>query len=330
MPIALCKNRVYNTCMKKVRVVVLFALLLLAASIRTSTTSAQSEDARYFPETGHWVRGDFLAAYEKASDPIKIYGYPITGVIDNPTTNRKVQYFQRAHFELHPENPPELRVMMTHLGDIMYKAGIILPVSQNNPACRYFSETDHQVCYAFLDFFDKNGGITQFGYPISDIEVRSERLVQCFQMACYEWHPELPSGQRVSLMDLGRLYFEARKENPRELLPDEENYIPKAILNLQVRAFPGKAVISSNKEQSIHVIVQDQNLLPIANAQVVITVHSKNGEDQSYTMPATDSNGTTSLSFQVEEKGFGMVKVTVSVSYDVFEQQTRTSYRLWW
>jgi hypothetical protein len=47
-------------------------------------------------------------------------------------------------------------------------------------------------------------------------------------------------------------------------------------------------------------------------------------------MPATDGNGITSLSFQVQQNGFGIVKVTVSVSYDIFEQQTRTSYRLWW
>jgi hypothetical protein len=330
MPIAFFKNRVYNTCMKRVRVAVIFALLLLAVAAKAGTTSAQSEGARYFPETGHWVSGDFLVAYEKASDPIKLYGYPITAVIDNPTTNRKVQYFQRAHFELHPENPPELRVQMTHLGEIMYKAGDVLPFSQNHPACQYFPETNRQVCYAFLDFFDKNGGIAQFGYPISDIELRNERIVQCFQMACYEWHPELPSGQRVTLMDLGRLYFEARKENPRELLPDRENYIPKTTLKLQVRAFPEKAVVSKNNEQTIHVIVQDQNLLPISNAKVALTIQSKNGEQVSYTMPETDINGTTYLSYPVEQKGFGMVKVTIKVNYDIFEVQTRTSYRLWW
>jgi hypothetical protein len=330
MPIALFKNRVYNTCMNRMRVVVILVLLLLVAAIKVGTTSAQSEDSRYFPETGHWVSGEFLVAYEKASDPIKIYGYPITGVIDNPTTNRKVQYFQRAHFELHPENPAELRIQMTHLGEIMYKAGRELAVPQNQPACRHFPETNHHVCYAYLDFFDNNGGITQFGYPISDIELRSERLVQCFQMACFEWHPELPSGQRVVLMDLGRLYFEARKENPKELLPDRENYIPKTTLRLQVRAFPDKAVISRNNEQNLHVIVQDQNLLPIANAQATITIHSKNGEEEIYTMPETDVNGITRLSFTVDHNDFGIVKVTVTINYDIFEVQTRTSYRLWW
>ena len=309
---------------------VILALLLVAAAIRVGSSSAQSEDTRYFPETGHWVSGDFLVAYEKASDPTKLYGYPITGVIDNLTTNRKIQYFQRAHFELHPENPPELRVQRTYLGEIMYIAGNAMPAPQNHPACRHFPETNHQVCYAFLDFFDKNGGINQFGYPISDIELRSERMVQCFQMACFEWHPELPSGQRVTLLDLGRLYFEARKENPKELLPDRENYIPKTTLKLQVRAFPEMAVVSSNNQQTIHVIVQDQNLLPIANAQVTLTVHSKNGDEESYTMPETDINGLTSLKYSVEQKGFGIVKVTVTVNYDIFEVQTRTSYRLWW
>jgi hypothetical protein len=316
--------------MKKVRVVVILALFLMATAVLVGTTSAQNEPARYFPETGHWVRGDFLIEYEKASDPIKLYGYPITRAIDNPLTHRKVQYFQRAHFELHSGNPAELRVQRTYLGEIMYKAGNALPVLQNHPACRYFSETDKYVCYAFLDFFDNNGGIAQFGYPISNTELRNERITQCFQMACFEWHPELPSGQRVTLMDLGRMYFDARKESPRELLADKENYIPKTTLKLQVRAFPEKAVVSQNSKQTIHVIVQNQNLLPIENAQVTITIHSRSGEDLVYSMPETDEIGTTYTEFTVEQQGFGIVRVTATVNYDIFKEQTRTSYRLWW
>jgi hypothetical protein len=322
--------------MTKVRVVLLFALLLLGISMRPQISSAQSERSRYFPETGHSVSGDFLVAYEKASDPIKIYGYPITGVIDNPITNRKVQYFQRAHFELHPENPSELRVQITHLGEIIYlgeimnKPGDVLMVPQNHPACRHFPETDHQVCYAFLDFFQKYGGIAQFGYPISEIELRSDRMIQCFQIACFEWHPELPSGHRVTLMDLGRLYFEARKENPRELLSGDDDFIPKTILGLQVRAFPEKAVLSKNSQQILHVIVQDQNLQPISGAQVEFIVHTKDGDEESHFMPATDKNGITTLSFPINQEGFGIVQIFVSASYDGFEQQTRTSFRLWW
>jgi hypothetical protein len=322
--------------MAKMRVVLLFALLLLGISIKPEMSFAQSERSRYFPETGHSVSGDFLMAYEKASDPIKIYGYPITGIIDNPITNRKVQYFQRAHFELHPENPPELRVQMTHLGEIIYlgeimnRPGDALSIPQNHPACRHFPETNRLVCYAFLDFFEKNGGIVQFGYPISDIELRSDSMIQCFQMACFEWHPELPSGHRVTLMDLGRLYFEARKENPRELLSGNEDFIPKTILKLQVRAFPEKAVISKNSEQILHVIVQDQNLHPIADAQVEFIIRSKNGEEESHLMPATDENGITSLSFPIQQDGYGIVQIFVTASYDGFEQQTRTSFRLWW
>jgi hypothetical protein len=316
--------------MSKMRVVLLFALLLLGISVNSETASAQSERSRYFPDTGHSVSGDFLVAYERASDPIKIYGYPITGVFDNPLTNRKVQYFQRARFELHPDYPPELRVQLTHLGELMNKPGNVLPVPQNHPACKYFQETNHQVCYAFLDFFEKNGGIAQFGYPISDIELRNERMTQCFQMACFEWHPEQPSGQRVTLMDLGRLYFEASKENPRELLSGNEDFIPKTILTLQVRAFSEKAVISKNSEQILHVIVQDQNLHAVSGAQVEFTVRSKNGEEETYLMPVTDEYGITSLSFPVKQEGFGVVQIYVSASYDDFEQQTRTSFRLWW
>jgi hypothetical protein len=56
-PIALFKNPVYNTCMKRMRVVVILALLLVAMSIRVETTAAQGEAARYFPgdrALGEW------------------------------------------------------------------------------------------------------------------------------------------------------------------------------------------------------------------------------------------------------------------------------------
>jgi hypothetical protein len=57
--------------------------------------------ARYFSETGHTLKGQFLAYWESRGG-LAIFGYPISEAFqEGPYW---VQYFQRNRFELHPEN----------------------------------------------------------------------------------------------------------------------------------------------------------------------------------------------------------------------------------
>ncbi len=310
---------------------VFFSLLILLLLPGQGRSYAQEGGQEYFPQSGHWVSGDFLSAYRSIPEPEKIYGYPITEAFQNPTTGRIVQYFQKAHFELHTENPPELRVFRTLLGEYLYEPGQSIPTPANSPGCRTIPETKFQVCYAFLSFFDDNGGITQFGYPISGIEIRNNSIVQYFQRALFEWHPELPSGQRVVLSDLGWQYFWSRKEDPQRLRPPEGRPIPKILLNLKVRAFPSRAVMPPNENQTLFVVVQDQNLLPIADATVYFTVRYPSGREANIVIPdRTDKDGIARISFRVDEKAIGLAKIVVTVTYDKFKEQTVTSFRLWW
>jgi hypothetical protein len=315
----------------------ILALLFLAAAISLEPSYAQQEAVSYFPETGHWVKGDFLTAYASVSNPSLIFGNPITGEFQTQTvpnhSNLTVQYFQRSRFEYHPENPEELRVILTNLGELLYELeqpGVAVAVPTNFPSCRYFNETDHHVCYAFLDFFDAYGGIAQFGYPISEIEIRDRRLVQYFQRARFEWHPELPSGQRVKLTDLGDLYFDlyenAEYRNPEEI----DNNVPSPVLDLKVYAFIEKAVIRPGLMQEIYVIVRDQRYRAVANAQVVFTIILTDGSEDRYIMPLTDIHGLTTLEFPTQSQVWGTAEIAITVTYDQFQKQTRTSYRIWW
>ena len=61
-------------------------------------------------------------------------------------------------------------------------------------------------------------------------------------------------------------------------------YSNNGTLSLKVHAYPTKAVTSRNGMQTIYAIVQDQRLLPVANAQVTITLR----------MPAGMKSGTLS------------------------------------
>ncbi len=49
-------------------------------------------------------------------------------------------------------------------------------VSQGNNSCRTFRETGKTVCGAFLAYWQKNGGLPIFGYPISNEFVEKSKL----------------------------------------------------------------------------------------------------------------------------------------------------------
>lgn len=315
----------------------ILALLFLATVISLGTSFAQREVFRYFPETGHRVHGEFLNKFLSALDPSLVYGDPITGEFQTQTVpkypNLIVQYFHRARFEYHPENPVELQVVLSNLGELIYELdqpGLVVSAPTNFSACRYFKDTDHHVCYAFLDFFDAYGGIAQFGYPISEIEIHEGRLVQYFQRARFEWHPELSSGQRVKLTDLGDHYFDLY-ENPEYRHPsDLDSNVPSPVLGLKVYAFVEVAVVNPGLMQELYVIVRDQRMRALANAQVVFTLTLPDGAEERYIMPLTNSRGFTSLNFPTRLQPWGVAVITVTVTYDRIQEQTRSSYRIWW
>jgi hypothetical protein len=334
LPIAFNKLILYNDIVNKlIRGIWVFLLLALALSLGSVPTTAQVEGQRYFQETGHWVIGDFYTAYMAVPDPEAIFGYPITDAWKDQTTQQYVQYFERAQFRLRPDQPPELRVDMTRLGEIAYdfdQHGTPLSIPANFPACKTFDETGHQVCYAFLTYFEQNGGVALFGYPISDIEIRNNRIVQYFQRSVFEWHPELASGERVVLSDLGRQYFFIKKEDPSRLLSNKDSYSLQTILGLKVHAFPTKAVVKGQTTQTIYAIVLDQKLLPLPNAQVIATIRYPSGKEERIVMPLTDANGISKLNRSVNENQKGIVEVQISASYNSLQQDTRTSFRIWW
>ena len=294
--------------------------------------TAQQSRQRYFPETGHIVSGEFLEAYERADAPQLLYGYPITEMFKDPATGYYIQYFEKARFELHMDAPAELRVKLTPIGQFMYNAGPTLPKLKSSQGCNYFPETGFQVCYSFLDFFKNHGGVAQFGYPISNFEDRNGRVVQFFQIASLEWHPDLPPGNQVVVSDLGRRYFDVRGENPKlKKAVELDNFLPRTILKLHVRAFSQNSVTALKGQQTIYIIVQDQNLLPVQGANVTLKLTTPQGSEIQLPSPAaTDENGITKISFAFNAKTQGLAQVKVYVEYQNMDASTITSYRLWW
>ena len=262
----------------------------------------QGENERYFPDTGHTVRGEFLDFFDQRGG-LKILGYPITEQFIYE--GRLVQYFQQGRLELHPENPPPNRVQLGPLSEELGKR--TPPVPQTAPDSfvqRYFPETGHTVAYAFLTFFNNHGGVDTFGYPISEYgsETAGGRIVQYFQRAKFEWYPELAGLQRVQLADLGTIHFDLLAaqgkldpalKNP--VVPPGKLSVP---LSLKVSATTKYAITSRRSPQTVFVFVTDQKNSPVAGANITFTMRSALGS-RSIPLASTDASGFTSYKFDI-------------------------------
>jgi hypothetical protein len=305
-------------------------LLALISSLSWQRSSAQIGGEEYFEETGHRVTGEFLTKFHSVPNPLQLYGYPITEAFQDPTYHILVQYFQKARFEFFPIAPAGQRVQFTPLGQYIYKRGVSAPLPATGPRCRTFDK-GFQVCYTLLEFYLANGGEAQFGLPISNTELHNNMIVQYFQNARFEWHPELPAGQRVVLANLGKEYFFMMHENPIRLKSEPGGFGNNGTLSLKVRAYPTKAVTSRNGVQTIYAIAQDQRLLPVKDAQVTITLRMPAGNEIRYIIPTlTDEKGVTEYTFPFNTNDVGIVQVTVTAISNNLEAKTTTSFRVWW
>jgi len=317
---------------KRIRWDFLFLVIILSCALAGYNTSAQSVDSQYFPETGHFVNGEILKEFRKASDPIAVYGFPLTDTFSRPGDTLQYQYFERALFILDPNNTQGTQVRRLPIGKILYPNDSTPSYNPISTGCLVFPESGlrYPVCFAFLDFFKSHGGVSQFGYPISNFEHREGIIVQYFQHARFEWHPELPSGNRVLLTDLGDKYFEESGEDPQLLLPHLDNNIPQSVLSLRVRPYPVYAVVPRIGKQSVYVVIHDQNSRPVSNAKVNMIVTLPSGERQFHDVDVTDENGIAQTSFDITSQSTGMAEVSVTAIYENIIEQSISSFRIWW
>lgn len=311
-----------------------FALLLnvltvLLIPLGDAGAQGASGEVQYFPETGHHVKGEFLRFYHTAVDPSLVYGNPITEQFTS-TDGRIVQYFQRARFELSAGSPGRDPVQLTPLGQAAYQAGS-QKLELNNPsACKLFI-TGFHVCFAFLDFYNAQGGETQFGNPISPFEFHENLIVQYFEKARFEWRADRLGGQRVVLTDLGRFHFDRLAEDQAHLRPIRPlDATISPILSINARAFVLSAITRSSGQQTVHVVVQSQTHLPVSNAAGKATIHFSQNHAVDYFF-TTDASGLGSVTFGFEGQRQGeLVQIDIIVTYQGLSTRTTTSYRIWY
>jgi hypothetical protein len=193
----------------------LASLLLIALASPASNASPASAQAsgRYFPQTGKTLAPEFLAYYDSRGG-VPIFGYPLT---DAETEGGfKVQYLERARIEHHPEHRGTAHeVQLGLLGNIVTAGRHFGPapnaVRANAPGRTYFPQTNHTLSGAFLDYWQRNGGLALFGYPISEPVDENGVLAQYFERNRFELHPEnAGTPYEVLLGLLGRDVLNAR------------------------------------------------------------------------------------------------------------------------
>ena len=227
-----------------------------APSAGASVTPAAepAPPAACFPETGKCVSG-LLLAYWVENGGLERQGFPITDEFDEVSAldgkTYRVQYFERARFEYHQEhvNTPYV-VQLGQAGreqfaarypdgrtsrvaalcatargqrrTLLLRNDVCTPEAPQvralaAPADVCFDPTGKCVSQRFYDYWQRTGGLSQHGYPISDefdeanpTDGKTYRT-QYFERARFEHHPEhAGTPYEVLLGLLGREQFAAR------------------------------------------------------------------------------------------------------------------------
>jgi len=311
------------------RLGIFFVILPLLLSPRGKVGAQAPESERYFPETGHTVKGDFLRFYRNVPDPALLFGYPITEQFTS-RDGKVVQYFERTRLELNDGTPGGASVQLTPLGQLLYETGSPKLDINNPAACKSF-QTGYQVCFAFLDFYLAHGGEAQFGNPISPFEIHENLIVQYFEKARFEWHADRPEGQRVLLSELGRLYFKRLGEDQMQIRPIRSlDATISSILSLHARAFVKNAITQTSGQQTVYVVVQSQTNQPVAGANGMATVHFTDNHTEEYYF-TTNSSGLGSFTFNFENQAAGkLIPIEIVVTYQGLGARTTASFRIWY
>lgn len=200
--------------------------VLASPTAQSNPPTIPGSGSRTFPETDKTVTGIFLD-YWNTHGGLSQQGYPIselmTEVSDLNGKAYTVQYFERAVFEYHPENQAPNNVLLSQLGTFQYRKkypnGAPNQQANNSPGSVLFPETGHRVGGKFLDYWQKNGGLAQQGYPISEEFTEVSDLngqpytVQYFERAVFEMHPENPPPYDVLLSQLGTFQYKEKYGN---------------------------------------------------------------------------------------------------------------------
>jgi hypothetical protein len=99
-------------------------------------------------------------------------------------------------------------VHMRRLGETLGPAEASVPHVED-PDGLYFTETGHNVRWAFAEFYRNNDGEVLLGLPLEESRIENDQLVQRFQNGILTYRYDLPSHLAVQLAPLGITYMQS-------------------------------------------------------------------------------------------------------------------------
>jgi len=173
------------------------ATLLAVGTLLPAAVSADVPTAGpsivYFPATGHNVNGDILQFWHENGGADRI-GNPITEEVKDGKTVK--QYFERGVVEY----SPSIGMSFGRIGaeftlgrhDAAFMPRTRDEYGMDRDGRRFFSETGHGITDSFATYWEQNGGLGTFGFPLSEPmreivgDTKEPTLVQYFERARFE------------------------------------------------------------------------------------------------------------------------------------------------
>ena len=189
--------------------IALAALMITTFSI--PQVQAQSRE-RCFAETGFCISGR-IRTYWEQNGGLAVFGYPISGqqieTVEGTWTG-PTQWFERDRLEDHANEGKgvlagRLGARYLELQGRPWQPGNDGP-RPGRALCTKFDVTGYNVCAPFSYYWEHNGGLERFGYPITPAYEETIEgttyLVQYFERRRLEYHPENADPQYQILLGL--------------------------------------------------------------------------------------------------------------------------------
>jgi hypothetical protein len=168
----------------------------------------ESADTRFFSETSFYVQEPFLRFWLE-HDGERIFGPPVGSQFVSED-GRLTQYLRYARFEYNDERG---EVMLGHLGREVFGPPEQPPPGSPPSNSRLFTTTGHFIHGPMRDFWENNGGLFIFGYPISQEYEIPEGFAQYFERARLELVVDASGAERVRIAPLGEQFWAAYGED---------------------------------------------------------------------------------------------------------------------
>src|SRR6266496_627052 len=147
-------------------------------------TTAQA-NCRFFPETQHNICGDILTAWHASglefdgkkgkseAENLALFGLPLSDLQTENIQGKdyQVQWFERARFELHPENAPPYNVLLGLLGNEIRDNGSATPPPAPPAAPKPLPAPSFNACQP-----DPNPDAAP-NYPVQIVDIDNETEV---------------------------------------------------------------------------------------------------------------------------------------------------------